>query len=125
MANRKLRGDHLFNGENLLGPDAVLILNEQGHKVDILPVSEAGSDVEYIPGAILPGFVNAHCHLELSHMKGRIPEKTGLVNFLLEVVKGRQTDTDQIEKSIAEGYNEVHTPGFTDVVFREEIDYIK
>lgn len=111
MANRKLRGDHLFNGENLLGSDAVLVLNEHGYKVDIIPLSEAGSDVEYIPGAILPGFVNAHCHLELSHMKGKIPEKTGLVDFLLEVVKGRQTDPDQIEKAIADGYAEMENDG--------------
>ncbi|MFZ9299543.1 MAG: hypothetical protein ACO23V_01130, partial [Chitinophagaceae bacterium] len=63
MAYQKLRGDHLFNGKNLLGPEAVLILNELGHKVDIISLNEAGSDVQYIPGAIHPGLVNAHCHL--------------------------------------------------------------
>ncbi len=111
MAYQKLRGDHLFNGKNLLGSDAVLILDELGHKVDIIPLSEAGSDVQYIQGAILPGMVNAHCHLELSHMKGKIREKTGLVDFLLEVVKGRGSGTEQIEKAMAEAYTQMEADG--------------
>ena len=111
MAYQKLRGDHLFNGKKLLGPDAVLVLDEQGHKVDIIPLADAGADVQYIPGAILPGLVNAHCHLELSHMKGKIPEKTGLVNFLLQVVQGRQSEPEQIAEAIAHAYSEMEADG--------------
>lgn len=111
MAYQKLRGDHVFNGKKLLGPEWVLILNEQGHKVDIIPQSEAGEEVQYIPGAILPGFVNAHCHLELAHMKGRIPEKTGLVNFLMEVIKGRQAEQQAISSAITQAYSEMEADG--------------
>ena len=34
--------------------------------------------VEFHNGIIIPGFVNCHCHLELSHMKDLIPPGTGL-----------------------------------------------
>jgi cytosine/adenosine deaminase-related metal-dependent hydrolase len=38
--------------------------------------------LEFYNGIIVPGFVNCHCHLELSWMKGRIPQRTGLNGFL-------------------------------------------
>lgn len=51
-------------------------------------------------GIIVPGFVNAHCHLELSHMKGLIPRHTGLVPFLLAVMSSRTAHRDAIEAAM-------------------------
>ena len=41
--------------------------------------SQAG--VEFYSGILLPDMVNAHCHLELSYMKGRIPPGGGFTAF--------------------------------------------
>lgn len=45
-----------------------------------------GAAVTHYEGILCPGFVNVHCHLELSHMKGVIPEGNGLVAFLKNVM---------------------------------------
>ncbi|GAA3973639.1 amidohydrolase family protein [Pedobacter ginsengiterrae] len=47
-------------------------------------------------GVIVPGFINTHCHLELSHLLGRIPEHTGLVEFVQSIIKGRQSDAEEV-----------------------------
>ncbi|MGV6946826.1 amidohydrolase family protein [Sphingobacterium kyonggiense] len=56
--------------------------------------------VEYFKGALIPGFINAHCHLELSHMKGVVPEGTGLTTFLSKVMDERSSKEDQVEKAM-------------------------
>lgn len=59
---------------------------------------EKGS-VEFHNGIIIPGFVNCHCHLELSHMKDLIPPGTGLAEFLNIFGTGRKAGTEKIAGS--------------------------
>jgi cytosine/adenosine deaminase-related metal-dependent hydrolase len=44
--------------------------------------------------------VNAHCHLELSHLKGKIPEKTRLGRFLGFINKLRNLQEEDFEEAI-------------------------
>jgi aminodeoxyfutalosine deaminase len=89
MTYRKFKADYLFTGFELAAPDAVLITAGDGIVEAIVPAAEAGEDVETLHGLLSPGFINCHCHLELSHMKGRLPEGSGLVDFLSAVIRGR------------------------------------
>jgi cytosine/adenosine deaminase-related metal-dependent hydrolase len=41
------------------------------------------------PGVLLPGLVNAHCHVELSHLSGRLPFGGGFVPWVEAVVASR------------------------------------
>ncbi len=88
MRYRKLKADHIFDGERLL-KDFILVADEGGTIADLLPFSNDMDGVETCSGILLPGLINCHCHLELSHLKNKIPPQTGMVDFLLSVIKQR------------------------------------
>jgi len=89
MTYRKFKADYLFTGEGFAPADSVLVTSDEGIVQAVVPAAAAGEDVVYYPGLLSPGFVNCHCHLELSHMRGVIPEQTGLVDFLSAVIRQR------------------------------------
>ncbi len=111
MVHRKLGADNIFTGHEMLGSDAVLVVNNDGRVIDLINESEAGEDIERYKGILSPGFVNCHCHLELSHMKGVIPEHSGMVEFLLAVMSGRNNTEEKILEAIISAENEMKRNG--------------
>ena len=89
---RKLSAHYIFTGTGVVLNKGIIIVNEEGIVTKIIDTKgqfEEQSGVEFYSGAIVPGFVNAHCHLELSHLHSIFPEKTGLPGFLKNVVANR------------------------------------
>ena len=86
---RKFTAAHIFTGHQLLDSNFVLITTAQGEVVSIVAKDDAGDDIEFLEGMLSPGFINAHCHLELSHLKNVIPAGTGLVQFVQQVITKR------------------------------------
>jgi cytosine/adenosine deaminase-related metal-dependent hydrolase len=113
---KKIRADLLFTGNQLLsGADQVLITKVDGTIEAILPVSEAGDDIQHLKGILSPGFINAHCHLELSHMKGMIPAHTGLQEFVKQIVALRQVAPEAIQEAIVHAEAEMMANGIVAV----------
>ena len=67
------------NGYLFIEDDGTII-----HLTDIAPISN-DFEVEVYEGIVCPGFINTHCHLELSHMKEVMPEGTGLPEFVSQI----------------------------------------
>src|SRR4051812_45208221 len=100
MGYYKFRGDQLFDGYPFREKGEVLIMKEDGSFSDILSEVDAGDNIINYPGIISPGFINCHCHLELSHMKDSIPQKTGLVHFVTQVIKNRHLGEEELTKAM-------------------------
>lgn len=107
----KFSADQLFTGHTLLDADQVLILDAAGVVVEIVPRTEAGEDIRVCNGILCPGLVNAHLHLELSHLKGVIPEHTGMTEFLLSVIQQRKQSIEVIQSAMAAAETTLLTNG--------------
>ena len=115
MSYLKFQATQLFTGTEMRGPDAVLVTDEQGKIVEIIHKEEGGENIQQLNGILTPGFINCHCHLELSHMKGLVPEQTGLVDFVFKVVNERHFPEEEIAAAISAGENEMLTNGIVGV----------
>jgi len=115
MAYRKFKADQLFDGHHLHGNDKVLITDGTGKVQSLVPVSEAGDDVETFSGILSPGLINCHCHLELSHLKNVIPPHTGLIEFLCSVVTKRNFPREVIDQEIIKAEKEMYDHGIVAV----------
>ena len=115
MAYLKFKADKLFDGYRFAADKAVLITDEEGIVQDVVGENEAGDDVQTLSGILSPGFINCHCHLELSHMKGLIPEGTGLGKFVLHVVQQRNLPEEEILLAIEKAEGEMIANGIVAV----------
>lgn len=111
----KFQADQLFDGFKLLDKEHVLITDQDRRVVEILSENEAGDNVMKLRGIICPGFINAHCHLELSHLKDVIPPHTGLIPFLLDVVGKRDFPIEFILDRIQAAEREMENGGIVAV----------
>ena len=97
---QKFQATQIFTGTELLEDQLVLITQKDGTIEAMVGIEDAGDDVQNFEGILTPGFVNAHCHLELSHMKGMIPPHTGLQEFVKQIVALRLVEPDAIQEAI-------------------------
>jgi cytosine/adenosine deaminase-related metal-dependent hydrolase len=67
-----------------------------------LVVESRHGPAERLDGVILPALVNAHLHLELSHLAGRVPGRAGLVAWIQALVTERARGGD-VEEAMARG----------------------
>ncbi len=115
MAYLKYQADYLFTGKEILPNTAVLITDEKGVVQSITNVQDAGDNIKQLHGLLTPGFINCHCHLELSHMKGLIPEHTGLVDFILHILQLRNSSEESILQAIVNSESEMKANGIVAV----------
>lgn len=115
MAYCKFQADHLFMGTQMLDEKQVLVTDETGIIAGIVPEAEAGTGIQKLNGILMPGMINAHCHLELSHMRNQISPGGGLTHFIGQVMKTRQADLEERIQQMHAARQEMYNNGIVAV----------
>lgn len=96
---RYLSADYIFPVSEDPIKDGIIALHQDG-EIDAVYTAETAKSItepiDRYQGIIVPGFINSHCHLELSHLHGKIPEGTGLVSFVKAVISQRTANQEEV-----------------------------
>lgn len=111
---RKITADYIFPISSPPIKNGMIVLDEQG---TILDITDDNTDAtEKYSGIICPGFINTHCHLELSHMRAQVSENKGMTDFIKELIGKRASYSDaEIEKAIIAAETEMIENGIVAV----------
>jgi len=114
---RFLTADYLFPLYIAPIKEGVLQISDDGQVIAIFKNrSEVPKDkLEIFEGILCPGFVNAHCHLELSHLKGNAEKGKGFLEFS-NIIRQRDNYTDTAkQQSIVRAEQEMIANGIVAV----------
>ncbi len=95
---KRFSAQYIFTNSGPVLKRGIITAEDDG---TIINVENTGGDLyekeatEFYNGIIIPGFVNCHCHLELSDMKGLIQPGKGLPDFILNIRKYRDFNKER------------------------------
>ena len=115
---RKFSAHYIFTGTGKVLNKGIVTLTDQGIVTDIVDTRgelDESAGVEFYSGVITPGFVNSHCHLELSHLRDTFSEKSGLPAFLKYVNLQRNANPDFVIDQARKGDAELLKNGIVAV----------
>lgn len=112
---RKITADYIYPVISEPISNGIVVIDDDGKILDVLSEG-AASEVEKFAGVLVPGFVNTHCHIELSYLKGSIPTGIGLNGFIkqIEAIRNNFTE-DDILKSLEQAEEEMIRNGIVAV----------
>lgn len=111
---KRFAAQYVITNSGPLLKRAVITTEDSG---TIISIEDTAGDLvekastEFYNGIIIPGFVNCHCHLELSHMKGHTPGGTGLGAFIEYIRSSRDDNKESLVTSACTADDSMYKEG--------------
>jgi aminodeoxyfutalosine deaminase len=113
---RVIRAPWILPGEGPALSDGAVVVRggeivDVGRASDVLP-RHAGTPVQALDGVLGPGLVNAHTHLELTALAGKVQGGRGFVPWLEWMIGMRASEQPELdEASVSAGVSEIERTG--------------
>ncbi len=105
---RRLSANYIYPVNKTPLKNGIVEISDDGKVQAIIDTKgelKESRNLEFYNGIITPGFVNTHCHLELSGLKGKFKQNAGLPNFLKEVINYRNQGSSKASFKAIELYD--------------------
>jgi aminodeoxyfutalosine deaminase len=115
---KSYRADYIFPVCSDPIKNGVVTVDDRGRIISVSddhPADGNYDHIEQLKGIICPGFVNTHCHLELSHLKGKLSSGSGLINFIKQIQATRAADDEAILKAAEKADSDMYQNGIVAV----------
>lgn len=87
-------------------------ITEDGTVIGTGKLTEETGSTEYYNGILVPGFTNAHCHIELSHLEGKFREATGMSGFIDQINALRESaPKEERQKAMRAQFEKLYKEG--------------
>ena len=111
---RSFSAQYVITGTGNRLKRAVITTEDDGTIISIENTTGALKEkhsTEFHNGIIVPGFINAHCHLELSHLKGQTKKDEGLGGFIEQIRNNRYSPKEDIISAAYSADNYMYSEG--------------
>ena len=88
---RKIAANYVVTNSGAPIKNGYVKFNDDNVVVEVGQLDGECADTEFYSGILCPGFVNAHCHVELSHLVGAFEQATGMSGFINQINALRNT----------------------------------
>jgi aminodeoxyfutalosine deaminase len=113
------RAQYVLKQPDLLLVNAAVSVGENGYIIQAdsqnsMSSSSATQVVDWGSAILLPGFINAHAHLELTDLHNRLTDFTSFTDWILQLIRQRQSwTTESYKASVEKGYQLSSAAGTT------------
>ncbi len=109
---RVVHADWVVLGDVAPLRDGAVVVGDDGVIASVGPASATSLPIERVHGLVMPGLVNAHTHLELSALRGRVPGRDGFLPWVEHLIGARvELSPDEEEAAIRDAVADLRASG--------------
>jgi cytosine/adenosine deaminase-related metal-dependent hydrolase len=115
---RRFSAHYIFIGTGDVLKKGIITVNDEGIITELIDTGgdlKEEASVEFYNGILVPGFINSHCHLELSHLRNVFPEKLKMAAFLKSIWQLRAAEESAIVEAARKADQEMWRNGISAV----------